>query len=207
MHAAFDSRIVRLALAATCALVVAALAGGAAAQSKPAPQRSGKDVALANPATRFVPGQVLVRFRQGVSAQEREAALAEQSAGDPGAWGGRARDRSVIRRGSDRPVRLGCRSGVILSGHLPSDPVSRCLRLGSLVIRFQGWSAGGIQGMVAGAGTRPGPARRARWARSWTGSAGAGSVASSRSPSKATTEPSRRASPLPVQTQMPPSAA
>ena len=80
MHAALDSRLVRLVLAATCALVVAALAGGASAQSKPAPQRSGKDVALANPATRFVPGEVVVRFRQGVSAQEREAALAAESA-------------------------------------------------------------------------------------------------------------------------------
>jgi subtilisin family serine protease len=80
MHAALDSWIVRLVLVATCALAVAALAGGAAAQSKPGHQRQGKDVALANPATRFVPGEVLVRFRQGVPTQERQAALAEQSA-------------------------------------------------------------------------------------------------------------------------------
>ena len=52
-----------------------------------------------------------------------------------------------------------CRCRVTLSGQLPSDSVSRVSSLLPGVTRFQGWSRGGVHGIVAGAGTRLGSTR------------------------------------------------
>src|SRR5687767_2450604 len=60
------------------AVLVSLLAVGASAQSgkQPSPRAAGaKHVAIADPATKFVPGEVLVRFRAGVSSAARNAAL------------------------------------------------------------------------------------------------------------------------------------
>jgi subtilisin family serine protease len=60
------------------AVLVSLLAVGASAQSgkQPSPRAAGaKHVAIADPATKAVPGEVLVRFRAGVSSAARNAAL------------------------------------------------------------------------------------------------------------------------------------
>jgi subtilisin family serine protease len=68
---------------ALCAAFVATLAVGASAQAGMQQTPRGgnvRDIAIADPATRFVPGEVLVRFRAGVSAAARNAALGAQNA-------------------------------------------------------------------------------------------------------------------------------
>jgi subtilisin family serine protease len=68
---------------ALSAALVAVLASGASAQSgkQPTPRAGDANhVAIADPATRFVPGEVLVRFRGGVSPAARADALRAQNA-------------------------------------------------------------------------------------------------------------------------------
>ena len=77
-----QSKLSVIVVALSVALV-AMLAGGASAQSgkQQSPRASGgKHVAIADPATKFVPGEVLVRFRSGVSPAARNAALAGANA-------------------------------------------------------------------------------------------------------------------------------
>ena len=59
------------------AVLVSLLAVGASAQSgkQQSPRAGAKHVAMADSATKFVPGEVLVRFRAGVSPAARNAAL------------------------------------------------------------------------------------------------------------------------------------
>ena len=69
----------RIAVAAFVAMFTV----GASAQSGKQPSEralGAKHVAIADPATRFVPGEVLVRFREGVSAAARADALGDQGA-------------------------------------------------------------------------------------------------------------------------------
>src|SRR5262245_23116558 len=73
----------RIVLALASATLVATFAGGATGQTgkKASPRAiAAKHAAVANPDTRFVPGEVLVRFRVGVSTAEREAALSGANA-------------------------------------------------------------------------------------------------------------------------------
>ncbi|MGH7540413.1 MAG: S8 family serine peptidase [Gemmatimonadota bacterium] len=67
-----------VAVAVASTLLVSAFVTGASGQSGKQPNpRPGnaKDVSIVDPATRFVPGEVLVRFRAGVSGSARDAAL------------------------------------------------------------------------------------------------------------------------------------
>jgi subtilisin family serine protease len=76
-------KAVALARGLAIVALAASLVGVAtAASGKPDSPRAGnaRDVATADPATRFVPGEVLVRFRGGVSAAARGSALGEQGA-------------------------------------------------------------------------------------------------------------------------------
>ncbi len=73
----------RVGVALASAVLVAAFVGGASAQSgkQQSPRAAdAKNVAIADPATKFVPGELLVRFRGGVSAASRVDALADQGA-------------------------------------------------------------------------------------------------------------------------------
>ncbi len=76
-----DTRL--LPVAAVSVILAAGLTSGATAGSaKSDNPRIGtsRNVAIADPATQFVPGEVLVRFRDGLSAQDRTTALDEQGA-------------------------------------------------------------------------------------------------------------------------------
>ncbi|MDX6423784.1 MAG: hypothetical protein QOI67_1255, partial [Gaiellaceae bacterium] len=67
-------------LAATAAFLVALVGPAGAAGPSKEPSDRGNDVALANRAARFVPGELLVRFKSEVSAAGRAVALEQHGA-------------------------------------------------------------------------------------------------------------------------------
>jgi subtilisin family serine protease len=73
----------RVGVVALSAVLVAAFAAGASAQSgkHPTPRAgNAKHVGAADPSARFVPGEVLVQFRPGVSTAARSSALRDHGA-------------------------------------------------------------------------------------------------------------------------------
>src|SRR5918992_674755 len=74
-------RIAFVMVVAFVLVVVASAEGAAAGPEKSKALREGaRDAAMADPATTFVPGEILVRFRKGVSASERAVELDSQGA-------------------------------------------------------------------------------------------------------------------------------
>jgi subtilisin family serine protease len=69
-------------LPAAAAGLLLALGGtaGAAVPKQPSDDRARKNIAIADPSARFVPGELLVRFRDGVSPAARAAALEQHGA-------------------------------------------------------------------------------------------------------------------------------